>query len=290
MRGGTWRYVALLCACAVGIATGCGDDADGDARRQVAYSIAPEPPEAFALRMAKLLETSTTRADCAQLDQIAARSPAGLACPASKTLRRSMRRFDVVGAKEYGTAAVVDYRSGGTPDGAAILLFVTPDREWAVSRFGVVTGAATTRTDDEQSRDGFRKAVEDYLTAIRTRDCRAFAAVAFTGDAERAVVCRAFPSTKAMARRLEADPTARPRYEGGNATFGFFSLETDKPEPTNETLSVIATSPGSPRPYVVLDVVPSPTTDQQEAILDLVEQGQTETNGEPEPSPSRKAD
>lgn len=290
MPGGIWRLAALLCACGVGlVGAGCGDGGDDDAaaQRKADYSMASESPRAFATRMAKLLETSTTREDCRQIDEINGRSLSRLRCPAGRAFRRSMSRFVIVGAKEYGTGAVVDYRSGATPDGAAIVLFVAPDRNWGIARFGVVT-EPSTQTSDEQSRDGFRKAVDDYLEAIRERDCKAFAKVAFTGGASEAAVCDAFPSTGALAKRMKSNPSARPKYEGGNRTYGFFSLETEEPTATNETISVIKASPGSRPPYVVLDIAPSPTAAQQAATIQLLERGQTQS--EPSPSPSKKAD
>jgi hypothetical protein len=289
MLGGSRTCATLLCVGAVVlIGAGCGDDGDSTARQTgVTYSRASESPRAFATRMAKLLETATTRKDCRQLDEINGRSLTRLRCPAGRAFRKSMSRFEIVGAKEYGTGAVVDYKSGATPDGAAIVLFVATDRNWAISRFGVLT-EPSTGTSDEESRDGFHKAVDDYLTAVRERDCKAFAEVAFTGGASETAVCKAFPSTKALAERMKANPTARPKYEGGNGTYGFFSLETAEPTVINETISVIEAGPDSPSPYVVLDIAPSPTADQQAATIQLLEQAKTQS--EPSPSPSKKAD
>jgi hypothetical protein len=290
MPGGTWRGSAFLCVCValLGVA-GCGDDGgDSTAQEPTTYSMASEPPRAFALRLAKLLETSKTRKDCQQVGEISARSLVPFRCPSNKGFRESMGRFEIVGAEAYGTGAVVDYRSGGTPDGAAIVLYAAPDRNWGVSRFGVLT-EPSARTSDARTRAGFRKAVENYLTAVGDRDCRAFATVAFTGDAKQAKICEAFPeATRDLAKRMKADPAARPKYQGGNGTYGFFSFETAKPAPVNETISVIKGGPDSPSPFLVLDIAQSPTAAQHAATIELLEQDRTKSQSSP--SPSKKAD
>lgn len=291
MRGGFLRCAAAAtCVLAAGLATaGCGGDSDGAGPGQASprYSVANEPPRSFAERMAKLIETTATPGECGELNEISGRSLTRFSCPADKSFRRSMERFEVAGAEEYGTGAVVDYTSAKAKDGAAILLFVAPDRNWAVSRMGIATEPSTD-TSDEGSRPGFRSALDAYLAAIRDRDCRAFAAVAFTGEDGTAEVCRKiFPGTLGLTKRLKANPSARPRYQGGNATYGFFTLETGKPVPANITLSV-AREPGSPESYLVLDGAPSPTGAQQRQALEDLKRSRRD--GAPETSPSRKAD
>jgi hypothetical protein len=285
-----------VCASVVVVAgvVGCGGDgggADGgggttEPRR---FSAASEPPEVFAERMAKLLETTRTKRECAELDEIAARSLTQFSCPPSKSLSRSMARFEVVGVEEYGTGAIVDYASGDVRDGAAIVLFAAPDRNWAVSRFGVVT-EPNTKTSDEESRAGFRKAVEDYLAAIRARDCKAFVAVAFTGDNSTEAACETiFPGTRVLAKRLSDNPASEPEYEGGNATYGFFRLETGKPTAASSTISVVADTADSASGYVVLDTAPSVTIEQQREAIEGLRRSR-ERREEPERSPSRKVE
>jgi hypothetical protein len=70
----------------------------------------------------------------------------------------------VAAAEEYGTGAVVDYRSGVVEDSATIILTVGPSRAWTVNRFGIISEPSTETTDDK-SRGGFRNAVVTYLSA-----------------------------------------------------------------------------------------------------------------------------
>lgn len=293
MAGGSRGWsVALLCGCVAAALTGvgCGDDESTAGSKPISYSMASEPAQAFAERLAKLLETTVKKADCPQLDAINGRSLTRFSCPPSKGLRKSMARFEVVGGKEYGPGAVVDYTSGKIDDGAAIVLYAAPDRNWGVSRFGVVT-KPSTRTSDAQSRAGFRRTVDAYLAAIHDRDCKAFVAVAFTDNKSRASACKQiFPATIPLSKRLKDNPAAKPKYEGGNATYGFFSLETRKPVPANLTISVVADE-GSPNaPYLVLDTAPSPTTEEHRETIEALKQSQREKKRGAETSPSRKAD
>jgi hypothetical protein len=253
---------ALLATAAI---AGCGDD-DGDsaASEKVRFAAASEQEHVFIERMGKLLETTSTKKDCAQLEEINARSLTRFPCPPEKGLRESMATFEVVGTEDYGTGAVVDYKSGNAKDGASIVLFVAPDRSWGIGRFGIVTDPSTG-TSDEDSRDGYDEAVELYLDAVRERDCKAFKEVAFITDKKD--VCKtSFAGTEPLAKRLKADPSAEPSYEGGNETYGFFTLETRKPVPENVTISVIRAGAGEGETYLILDVAPSPTSDEQRRI------------------------
>lgn len=287
--GKRWRLQAVLVALAVGFALtagACGGD-DSTAKDEPSFSWGSEPPRVFMERMAKLLATTTKRQQCLELEQINGRSVTRFACPTDKELRRSMRTFKVVGAKEYGTGAVVDYKSGKLPGGATILLFVAPDRNWGVSRFGVVT-KPSTRTDDDDSREHFEETVASYLDAVRTRDCAAYRKVAFAnGEKGRKACGEVFEGTAPLAKRLKANPDVEPEYQGGNATYGFFKLETPKPKAESSTISVVR---GDGDEYVVMDVVPSPTAaDQREAIEGYRKsKGKKRANGGMAPSTKSK--
>lgn len=288
-----WHAIAVAAATVLAIgATACGDGDGGSSDRPASerpkFSAATEPPGTFAERMARLLETTTRKRDCPQLNEILARSLTSLSCPSDPALRTSMADFEIVGAEEYGTGAVVDYTSGDVKDGAALVLFSSPDRNWGVSRFGVVTKPSTD-TSDAQSRAGFRNAIDGYLDAIQRRDCKAYMAVTFTDGRSRRDVCRTtFSATRALRARLNANPEAKPKYEGGNAVYGFFTLETSLPLPIKETISVVAATTKSASPYVILDSAPTATTDQQRAAMQQLKRAKT--NPGPETSPSRKAD
>jgi hypothetical protein len=254
-------------------AAGCGEsESTSTAKEKPKWSEASEPPRAFATRTAKLLETSTTKKDCTELTAINNRSLARLQCPAPKSLSKSMAEFEVVGAKEYGSGAVVDYKSGEAPDGATITLYVAPDRNWAISRFGIITEPSTD-TDDSDSRKGYDAVVDDYLDAVRERQCGIFRKVAFVGDAKGQDVCKTqFAATKGLAKLLNLNgSTVTLRYVGGNDTFGFYNLESQKPEPNNLTISVMRTDADR---YVVLDLAISPTAAEQRRVRRQFEQQQ----------------
>ena len=269
MRGESAARAALtagVSATAV-VAIGCGGGDEGAASSQPKVSAAVESPRLFATRLAKLLETTRAKGDCPQLEAINGRSAARFECPPSRELSDSMASFEAVGAEAYGTGAVVDYTSGQAEDGAALILRVAPDRNWAVSRIGIVT-EPSTETGDEDSRAGFRKAATEYLDAVRARDCRAFDAVAFTGTDGPQETCRTiFPGTKDFARRLKQNPGARPVYQGGNASYGFLTIEMRKPKPMSMTISVMKT-PGASGRYLVLSAGQSPTAAQQRETVE----------------------
>jgi hypothetical protein len=283
---------ARLCATAIAVGVvvggvGCGeDDGDDAAAEQLTVSAASEPPQNFMRRMAKLIETSTTRKDCDALADINGRSLIRFACPTNKKLRESMASFEVVGAEEYGTGAVVDYKSGTVKDGAAILLFTNGDRQWGVSRFGVIV-KPSTGTDDGESRDGYAETAEDFVDAVRDRNCRAYAAATFTDGAKPPEVCRSqFAATEDLGRALKRNPDADPRYLGGNATFGFFSLELAKPKPTNLTVSVVKSGDKS----VVLNAAPSQTLAEQREAARALRRQQRQRKAPGGMQPSTKSD
>lgn len=292
MFGGI-RAWAAACAMAatVAMAAGCGgsDDESTAKDESVDVSAASQPADVFMKRMAKLLETTTERKDCAELVAINGRSVTRLDCPASKELRRSMGSFEVVGAEEYGTGAVIDYKSGQVEDGGAIVLTVAPDRNWALNRMGLLTDPSVG-TDDAESRPGYKEAAESYLKAVRERDCDAYAKIAFVGDKPKRAVCEEdFKGTAKLAKRLSSNPEAELRYEGGNATFGFYSLEATKPTPQNITISVAKASEKSDTPFVVLDVTGSPTAAQQKQAENTFKKNKNQPD-QPETSPSRKVE
>jgi hypothetical protein len=287
---GVWA-AACVAAATVAMAAGCGgsDDESTAKDEAVEVSAASQPADVFMKRMAKLLETTTERKDCVELEAINGRSLTRFECPVSKELRKSMASFEVVGAEEYGTGAVVDYKSGQVKDNGAIVLTVAPDRNWGMNRMGLLTDPSVG-TDDAESRAGYEKAVEQYLKAVRERDCDAFAAITFVGDKPKRAVCAEnFKGTARLGKRLNSNPDAKLRYEGGNETFGFYSLETSKPAPAqNITISVAKADEKSDTPYVVLDVTGSPTAAQQKQAENSFKKNKSQPD-QPETSPSRKA-
>lgn len=292
MFGGIRGWMsACLVAAAVIAAAGCGSgDEESTAQDKPKYSAANEPPKAFIERVAKLLETATTKKDCAQLDEANLRSQTRLVCPSDKKMRTSMKSFEVVGAEQYGTGAVIDYKSGTVKDGGAILLFATPERTWAISRFGVIT-PPSVGTDDSKARAGYMATAKAYLEAVRERDCDAYLDVALTREAPKKELCKTtFTLTKPLAKRLKDDPSAKPKYVGGNGTYGFLTLETQKPRLKNSTISVVKGGSGAKATYVVLNVAASPTSADQKKAVEAAKQQQNSPQGmEPSSKPSDPA-
>jgi hypothetical protein len=268
MRRAAAALAGLLAAAAGCGMAGCGGgDDESDAQQRPTIAIASEPPDSFIQRTAKLLETASRKRDCQPLEAVNSRSITRFDCPAPAKMRRSMGKFEIVGTGVYGTGAVIDYRSGAAKDGASVVLTVGPDRNWAIGRFGVGTDPSA-RTDDGDSRAGFEDAVDSYLGAVREQDCAAFFAVTVTVESDQKKACKSqLPATKPLQQRLKDDPAAKPSYEGGNAKYGFFTIETRKPDPTASTISVIRVEEdGEEDTYLVMDVAPAPTAAERRAI------------------------
>lgn len=290
------RPLAMLLVAVALTAGGCGsDDGNGaEQEKRAPHQAANEPPDVFANRLATLLATSRTKADCTDLEQINGRSIARFPCPAPPGLRRSMDRFELRRAAAYGTGAVIDYSSGDLPKGGSMLLFVGVDRAWAVARTGLVAGK-TVGTGDDDSRKGYDTAVEEFLAAVRERDCDAYYRATFNGSKSKATVCKEdFPSTARLARRLATDPAAKPAYEGGNSVFGFYTLETAKPLPERVTLTLAEGDERSERPFVVMNVTPTATRGEQLAVRREYERQKRKAPAAgsmaPDPSSGKKAD
>lgn len=245
---------------------GGDDESTGGAGTPRKILAANEDPAAFALRMATLLETARTEKDCKEIYEINGRSVAPLPCPAPADFRKSMARFEVVGADIYGTGGVVDYKSGRAPDGAALVLYVARNRRWGVGHLGLST-EPSVGTGAGPSRAAYRATVDRYLEAVRKRDCDEFLEVAATATNDEEQNCREpFEATKPLADRLRRNPSAKLKYEGGNRAYGFFSLETPKPQPENSTISVIGLSDAGRTTYAVLDIVAAPTADDMHQL------------------------
>ena len=265
---------ACLAVSAVPLVAGCGGDEGSDETVPKAaskYSKADEEPSVYAQRLAKLLETTRSKEDCGQLATLMERSRVRFPCPADNDLRRSMARFEVVDAAAYGNGGVVDYRSGASPDGAAIILIVGPDRSWGISDFGVAT-KPSVGSSDEGSRADYEDAVATYLRAVRERDCATFTQVAFSAFGSSGKPCpKSFDETERLARILKDNPKATPVYEGGNSAFGFYSFETSNPRGAQTVVVASGDAISTPN-TMVMAVSPSPTAEYQRAVIKEVRQ------------------
>lgn len=268
MYGGVRFWALGLCAAAIAVgAAGCGGDEEESKAQGQEFALANEPAGVFMRRTAKLLATTKARKDCQELDAVNAQSTLRFSCPPDKKLRASMKDFEIVGAATYGTGAVIDYKSGEVGGGATIVLFVAPNRNWGIARFGVLTEPSTDTSDDE-TREKYDETVEAYFAAIRDRDCAAFMKVAFiSSEIEKGFCKKRFPGTKALAKRLRANPSDEPVYQGGNGTYGFYKFETAKPTPSNVTISVVKGEAEGSERYAVLSMAPSPTAAEQRRVI-----------------------
>lgn len=249
--------VAAVVGCAV--ASGCG--AEGGDRDARATGAAPPaiatPPEAVAQRIMRRLANAEVDRECRPIRAVNARSTYDFACPQLPEVQRSFSEFEVVDTAVYGTAAVVDYRTGGLPDGATMVMHVTPEGEWAFTHFGLLY--QTVGTSDADNVAGFRRAVALYLRAIRTRDCSLFYKHAVTHSADEETACRReLPPTRPLAKGLAETPGVEPEYLGGNERFGFYGLTLGENRRTYRTVTVVKTDPGTLRPYLVLSAIPGP--------------------------------
>lgn len=266
------RSLSLLAVFAAGVAlvSGCGDDDTsaggdgGDEGASTATATVPSKPPAegsadeFATRMAKLVATTKAKRDCGPLNEINRRSSYKFGCPVPKQVRDSLGLFEITKSATHGTAAIVDYRTGGSPSGATMLAYKTPGDEWAVARYGLLN-FSVDREPDTESRPAFEKVAARYVDAVRERDCEAFGDTALTSTQDEKVYCRKeFRGSLPLARTLKRNPDAEPEYLGGDAKFGFFALRTDNPRPAYHTIGIVDVDSKAVNRYRVIDVVAGP--------------------------------
>jgi hypothetical protein len=240
------------------MAVSCGGDDDADADRGSGETPAaarlPEPrqtPAAFAREFADLVAESVTKRECKQLNAINLRSVYRFPCPAPENVRSDLAFLELRDAASYGTGAVVDYKSQESPRGATMLLFLGPDRQWGISHYGLVTDAPA-ESSDEESRDGYAEAIAGYLKAVRERDCKGYTQWAAILAEDVKAACKGeLERSKLLTKLLRGDPSSKPQYLGGSASYGFYRLEIRKPRRAYMTFTVFTTPKGSLRPYLV---------------------------------------
>lgn len=242
---------ALALLVAGSIVAGCGDDSSGSST--TADESASSEPARFVRRMLDTTAHALSKKDCREVAAINRRSPTKTICPPPlDSIRTDLEQTKLLAAATYGTAAIVEYRQK-KDDPASIVLFRAPSGEWGVAAYGIVAAAGGVGSDGEDSQADARGAVEQYLAAVRERDCETYEKVAVTQLADPRQMCREeFPLTRPLSRELEASPTAEPRYLGGNESFGFFGLTLTGSKPAYYTITAVRTPEGSLRPFVVL--------------------------------------
>jgi hypothetical protein len=256
------RPLALLIVLTALVAAGCGggDDASGASGETPAGARAPDgrtDPAATARLVLHTVEKAKSNKDCKPIRPIITRSPQKFICPPLPGVA-PVKNFKIVDTAKYGTGAVIDYTTKKSPKGGSMTMFLDPERNWGIGRFGLLYGS-TVGSSDEASRSGSRRAVDKYLKAVREGDCPSFNDVAVTNSPEKKVVCRdEFPQTKVLAKALKASPTAKPEYLGGNRVFGVYGLAAAEPKPRYWTITTIETAKGSIEPFAVLDAILGP--------------------------------
>ena len=270
-------FVVIAATGAVGgafVAAGCGGSSSGDgdggksnpAAQTPAAADAPAgrgSPRTLTANVARLLAEADAKRDCEPVELMNSRSAYQFTCPAKKAFRQSLRKFEITGASTFGSAAVIDYRSGAAPDGALATMFVGPSGEWGISRFGLLYGP-TVGTSDKRGREGSKRAVSRYLRAVATRNCKLYrrSAAAFGATPEKGCA-NDFLRTSAIGAAVAASGGAEPRYLGGNKVVTFYSVTLPKPQPRYFTLSVIEAS-AKPPTFVVLDASAGPEPEMEE--------------------------
>jgi hypothetical protein len=247
----------LTVACLLAVSCGGGDATSSSDGGDVSDEAAARQ---FVNRTAEILRQARGPAYCKRLEPINERSSSPLACPAPAALRESLGTFEMTGVKVYGTGAVVDYKSGGAPDGASILLSKNNDGEWGITKFGLLYGK-TVGSSDKANRPAFDRAVADHMRAIRDRDCKLYHQQRVIQPSNPKKACTpdsGFAKTKTIARGLSESNDPQPRYLGGNRAFGFYGLSLPKPKPRYVTISVIQGTSGATPSAGIYQIAPGP--------------------------------
>ena len=233
--------------------------ATGDSPREanpIASYTPQQPPDDHVRRVARRLGAADTTAKCGAVSRLTRQSLFRFRCPLPGKAREAVAGLKVVGSATYGPAAVVDYVSQDTPDGASAVLFATRQLRWALSRFGLLN-EPSTESSDTDSRDEFDEAVDGYVSAVREGRCSQYdryAVNAAEGDRE-AICADEFQKTVELGEALGKNPGAEPEYLGGNERFGFYSLTFAKPQSASVIVSVAKGSTGR---AAVLNFAPGP--------------------------------
>jgi hypothetical protein len=210
----------LLCAAAI---AGCGGGDDDEPQT-------PEAKETIQQFQARLTTAAAAirRGQCEAVT--AFNSKAGFQLPCDARAKKLFDRFEVTGAKTYGTGGVVEFRNAETKDRIGVYtVAIGEDARYQIT--GPVSPIVPKTTLAEEPREPGKMddAAQAMVDAIRTKNCDEFIAAV--------VVPPGLPKQKAceqelnqaygpLRQQLVADKDAKPERLEGNGTFMFYALET----------------------------------------------------------------
>ena len=248
--------LALVCP----VIAGCGGGSAGESEEGEASTAEVAEPKEDISAYADRIATALTSPDCEGLEEINDPEKSGflLPCPADKAqTRRAFEGFKVLGSASYGSGAVIDYTDGEAPDGATYIATLNEDRDWYIDA-GLVTKQLTVGTKIE-NQAGFDKVLDDFLGAVRDGDCEEFFRTSVTSSQDPETVCKKeLPLYDGLEAALKESEGAEPVLLGGNRSFVFYGLTTDRPEKAYRTATVQKTGEGSTEPYLVRQTTVGP--------------------------------
>jgi hypothetical protein len=191
---------------------------------------APKPAAPLS-NFAQRVATALTNPACPGLQEINANAQFTLPCPAkdrNPRARAAFRNFKITGIATYGTGGVIDFTDAEAPRGATYVTTLGPGRRWIIVAAPIFNRpTAGTRLSGEA---GYRRALDNFLRAVRRNDCNGFYRWLATPPAlSKAQACKEGLASYAPLRdQLKSHPNAKPFKLGGNTEFVYYGLWTGK--------------------------------------------------------------
>jgi hypothetical protein len=243
------RRGAILAA--VAALAGCGGGSE--------ESSAPPPKEsihAFAGRLASAVEAGR-QGKCDELKALSRTGAMQLNC--SGRARKAFAGFRVTAAARYGSGGIVEFVDAETeaPKRGVYTVALDPRGRWAFT--GPVSPLLPGPTIGTKpgSLVGPRRAVREFVVAVKRSDCALFYRVTFTPGLGRQQACATILGDYApLAKQLKDGPDPRVLRLGGTGTFTFFGLRTGD---EYRTVVVLKTAPSEAQPYLVMRAFRGPS-------------------------------
>ena len=214
--------VALVIVAVVAATKGGGGSKH--ARPKVAKAAAPanagpQPRETLA-RFEQRLAAAISSPSCRGYRALNRNIP-----PACSEVKRRFTGLRFLGDERYGTGAVVDATAPIRPNGVTFALALAPDRRWKI----LDAYATEQRTAETKAKDQipFDTAADDWLAAVRTRNCKQFAQVAdysVEGATSEQQACDTVLDDPQVVPEALRSASVEPELLGGNARFQFYAL------------------------------------------------------------------